>query len=376
MQLIKSNNLIKLAAAGSGKTFGLARDVLLNAADYKNDMFLMITYTNNGVYSLQKNIQEQNNGVVPCNVYIESWYRFLLKQMIKPYQSILFKINSIRSIDFNNQYGKVNYYPKNNKKRYITSEFDLKVNFVSELAEHIANIASNINIKRLEKVYRCIYIDEIQDLAGYDFEILKRLFKSSIEIVCVGDYKQSTYKTNESLKNHQYNKNMLQFFDDQRKDGLIAIEYNPISQRFNRKICTLANKVYLDGTPIHTSMNEVTEHDGVYLIERKDAIKYQEYYKAKALIYDKRTKAEEFNPISYGSSKGLTFDRILIFPNSPLKKFLKGGFGLSSPEKYYVAVTRARYSIAFVVDSLSEFKKFENCILKLGFYTINAKIWC
>jgi DNA helicase-2/ATP-dependent DNA helicase PcrA len=57
-------------------------------------------------------------------------------------------------------------------------------------------------------------------------------------------------------------------------------------------------------------------------------------------------------PINFGAAKGMTFDRVLIFPHGPLKKFLStGDIGdvQKSIAKTYVAVTRARKSVAFVV---------------------------
>ena len=47
----------------------------------------------------------------------------------------------------------------------------------------------------------------------------------------------------------------------------------------------------------------------------------------------------------------MTFERVLIYPNGPFKEFLFKRKKLNSPQKYYVAATRAKYSIAFVVDS-------------------------
>ena len=51
------------------------------------------------------------------------------------------------------------------------------------------------------EIYSHIYIDEIQDLAGEDIEILNLLFNSKIQIQCVGDVKQSTYTTYNAKKN-------------------------------------------------------------------------------------------------------------------------------------------------------------------------------
>jgi hypothetical protein len=55
--------------------------------------------------------------------------------------------------------------------------------------------------------------------------------------------------------------------------------------------------------------------------------------------------------INFGIAKGRTYDRVLIFPTANMKKYLKtkdvGDAG--DIAKFYVAVTRAKYSVAFVV---------------------------
>lgn len=71
--------------------------------------------------------------------------------------------------------------------------------------------------------------------------------------------------------------------------------------------------------------------------------------------------------VNFGACKGETFDRVLIYPNGPLKKYLLKQEMLKSPEKYYVAVTRPRYSIAFVLDELPErIPLFQRAVIQLS----------
>jgi DNA helicase-2/ATP-dependent DNA helicase PcrA len=49
----------------------------------------------------------------------------------------------------------------------------------------------------------------------------------------------------------------------------------------------------------------------------------------------------------------LEFDRVLIIPHGPIKKYLKSGDVndvKGSLSKFYVAVTRAKHSVAFLYD--------------------------
>lgn len=117
-------------------------------------------------------------------------------------------------------------------------------------------------------------------------------------------------------------------------------------------ICDLANQMYPDMKPCDSAMNEKTGHDGIFWVHENDIDKYVDIYNPVQLRYDKRTKV---NPIpktmNFGLSKGLTFNRVLIYPTKPMLDWLSGkskDMKDESLSKFYVAVTRARYSVAFV----------------------------
>ena len=125
-----------------------------------------------------------------------------------------------------------------------------------------------------------------------------------------------------------------------------------VSYRNNQIICDLANKMYPSMKPCDSAMNKITEHDGIFWVHENDIDKYVDIYNPVQLRYDKRTKV---NPIpktmNFGLSKGLTFNRVLIYPTKPMLDWLSGKSKYMKDEslsKFYVAVTRARYSVAFV----------------------------
>ena len=54
---------------------------------------------------------------------------------------------------------------------------------------------------------------------------------------------------------------------------------------------------------------------------------------------------------NFGKSKGLTFNRVLIYPTNPIKNWIKDNnieLASTSRCKFYVAITRARYSVGIV----------------------------
>ena len=367
-----SNNLIRMCAAGSGKTWGICSDALNFIRNNPSPKrILILTYTNRGVEAIEWEIKKQNHGVIPSKINIQTWYSFLLIELIKPHQTYLFQINEVESIDFSAVYGQINYFKKGNKNRYINKNKDLKSNFVAELAIFLNDCSSNLVIKRLEQIYSHIFIDEVQDMAGYDLDIIALLMKSNINIICVGDNKQATFKTNTSIKNKKKSgKNIWEFFWEQKSKNIATIEENLVSRRFNESICNFANLVYPNANNMTTSMSEKTNHDGIFFVQKCDIETYYMQFQPIILRYDSRTDVGNFNAMNFGESKGLTFNRIIIFPNKQFEQFLFQKKALGAPQKYYVAVTRPKYSIAFVVDSLPKGDCYEQQVLNIEGKTI------
>lgn len=84
-----------------------------------------------------------------------------------------------------------------------------------------------------------------------------------------------------------------------------------------------------------------------------DVREYVKRFAPQALRYSVATKCDPDEAMNFGESKGLTFERVLIYPHGPARKWLASG-DIShiekSATKMYVAATRARYSVAFVHD--------------------------
>ena len=342
-------NTIKISAAGSGKTYDICHDALavVEGGDKK---ILIVTYTNRGENAVETEIKKQNRGVLHQQIVIKTWYRFLLSDTIKPYQLYITgggSFNVVKGIDYSQTFGTVNYQRRGTRARYLTNAGNVLSNQASELACFLDKKSNGKIIGRLSEIYSNIYFDEVQDLAGYDIELLKLLLDSGISVTCCGDNKQATFRTHNAKKNkNQTGKNIWQFF---RGLDNVEIEKNLASRRFNRDICCFANKLFPVGDPITSIMDEETGHDGVFLIDQSDVDAYFYEFRPQVLRYDAKTVIEKYHAVNFGACKGETFDRVLIYPNCPLMDFVLSGKALKAPEKYYVGVTRPRYSIAFVM---------------------------
>ena len=374
MSSLTFKNIAKMSAAGSGKTWDICHDAL-ESVKHSGKCALIVTYTNRSTESARNEVREQNDGVLHPRVIIKTWYRFLLSDLIKPYQSVITggRINHIKTIDFSEQYGQRNLHKAGTYARYISTGRNVRSNQASELAVLLNKLSDGKSVKRLEEKYSNIYFDEIQDLAGYDIELLRLLMDSSISTICCGDNKQATFKTHITKKNiRQTGTNIWEFFRQLETKGVVQIERNLASRRFNWDICCFANTVYPDGDSITTIMSDITGHDGVFLIKDMDAEPYREHFMPQSLRFDAKTKVKH-SCINFGACKGETFDRVLIYPNGPLNRFILNGMALKSPEKYYVGVTRPRYSIAFVMKKLpNALQGYETVKIRIGTEEIEA----
>lgn len=355
-----------MACAGSGKTWGICQEARNTSVD--NKKVLMVSYTNKGVQSLKREYEKQNLGVIDQHIKIHSWFQFLLKDLIRPYQSyFLNNINKIKSFDFSNMYGKKDFSKKYTLPYFVNGSYDVKANNASEFAVYLNEISNGSVIKRLEEVYSCIYIDELQDLTGRDIDLLELLLVSSIRVYCVGDYKQSTLKTHNAKSNKRKSgEYIFEYLETLKNSHDLEIVKSNKSKRFIQDIADFANLVY-PSDPITSLKTSSCDHLGVYQIEKEDAEDYIKYYKPTVLRFDKRTDTLAYPALNFGVSKGMTMDRVIIFPNGPLTKFLKSPASkLNSPYKYFVGVTRSRYSLTFIVDKLIENEYFTSEFIKVG----------
>ncbi|VVP61686.1 hypothetical protein PS874_06319 [Pseudomonas fluorescens] len=103
-------------------------------------------------------------------------------------------------------------------------------------------------IRRLECLFDEILIDEVQDLSGYDWQIVHELLESRIDVRMVGDVRQAVLSTNpRGQKNKQYGyAGALEWFLVQEKGGLLSIDYAITTYRCRTEIATFSDTILID----------------------------------------------------------------------------------------------------------------------------------
>lgn len=393
------NNKVVFAAAGNGKTYDLCRQAI-EFAQTTNKEILIVSYTNEGKSSIENEYRKQNSGVIDKNVVIKTWYSFVLSEFIKPYQCKLslkckhfkqeydFEVppNFIKTIAFYTNEKPERWNNSGHVQYYLNGAKDLYKDNVTALAFKCVNDSNGAVIKRLEDIYSHIFIDELQDYAGWDLEIFRLLFNSKIVVTCVGDYKQATFRTNNSSKNKKFRDDKVRdFFKELEKDNLCKISYSNITRRFNQEICTYVNTIFneKESYVIPNEKNESDEENtGIFIIENTFIKEYCDYYNPTILRYERRSKVDfehSCNVLNYGNSKGCTFDRVVIIPVSTVIPFIEKQEKISSKQtrsKFYVACTRARHSVVFAMDKLKPSDLYKETTIEFGGVSIPALKYC
>lgn len=163
---------------------------------------------------------------------------------------------------------------------------------------------------------------------------------------------RGTFSTNHASKNRQYRKsNIFAWIKEKEKTKLIVTEKKSDCYRCNQQICDFADNIFPNLPKTKSFNTSVTGHDEIFYVRRKEAREYVEKYKPTVLRYNKNVDTMGLPAINIGLSKGKTYDRVIIFPTKPMLKYLKtrDSKDASDKSKLYVAVTRAKYSVAFIV---------------------------
>jgi len=353
-------NKLIIASAGSGKTTFIVSDAIEKARQGTN--VLITTFTEACEQEIKSKLVEQC-GCVPNKITVQTWFSFLISHGVKPFQGALFEhdvtgmllVNGRSGFRFKSRQGFPVYWGEDNfDKFYFTNDKKIYSDKLAQLVKRCDEASNGMVFNRISRCFKHVYIDEVQDLAGYDLEVLDCLFKSDTNVVLVGDPRQATYSTNNSRKNKKYVKSeIVNFFEDSQLD----IETDDISLTVNHRcfdsICHFSNKLYPNLHPATSNNNETTGHDGIYALPIEYVEEYLNKFKPIQLRDSKKTTVNENHTVlNFGKSKGLTRNRVVIYPSGPMIKWLKDNnadLSQTARSKFYVAITRARNSVAIVL---------------------------
>lgn len=340
---------LTLAVAGSRKTQGIVE----HCASLNHERsVLVLTYTQANQEELICRLKLYAGD--RHHVEVMGWFTFLLQHFARPFLPFKFAGKRILGFNFDGR----PYFKAVGINRFLDSNGAAYGCELARLAHELVSESKGTLLRRLECIYDEILIDEVQDLSAHDWEIIDVLLHSSIDIRMVGDIRQSVLATNpRSSKNSKYSyAGAIKWARERQARGLLEIQESVTTWRCHPAVAKFSDSIFDPSWrfPETQSKNEtVTDHDGVFLILPEHITEYVRLYQPQCLRHSVNSgKAFDLNYLNFKVSKGMTFERVLIVPTAPIAKFITTGAHLeaSSASSFYVAVTRAKQSVAIVLD--------------------------
>jgi len=340
---------VQLAVAGSGKTSAIASRI---ENQFPEAASLALTFTKNG----QLEIASRVSNITSSRHETMGWYSFLVNHIVRPYLPAKFDGINAHGLNFVDHDGQI---PRNRSgwKYYFDDSHQPYSSRLSVLAKQILELTTDAPLRRLEAIYDHLYIDEVQDLGGNDLVVLEKVMRSSIDIFVTGDVRQSVLTTSRSdrLNSVYRGVNLVTWFRERATAGICDLTLAETSQRFNPAIARLSDLVHDPALALPATLGAfsgTSDHDGVFLVDDTHLDEYVQEWQPTLLRAMVSTRAlPEAEIFNFGTSKGITRDRVAILTTSPIRKWLLSRelLAAKSAAGFYVAATRCRYSVALVV---------------------------
>ena len=169
------SNTLFIAAAGAGKTTLFVKEALTHS-----ESVLITTFTQENEKEIRKKIKKMNYGIIPSNITIQTWFSFLIEHVAKPYQGKLTdkRINGLLLVSEKSGLKYKGKYPVYFKEseidgHYFTEDYRIYSDKLAKFCVRGNEKSGGYVIERIAALFQYIFIDEVQDRAGYDLEFIK-----------------------------------------------------------------------------------------------------------------------------------------------------------------------------------------------------------
>lgn len=338
---------IVFAVAGSGKTRSIIELI------GEDSRCLIVTYTENNAAELKSRVIRKL-GSIPRGVRIYTYFTFLYSFCFRPlcgYEARSRGINFEFPLSMRVQRSK-----KNSQEHYMDSNRRL---YASRLAKYLIeyNVDKEV-IDRLERFFDFVCIDEVQDFAANDFNLLCNLAGANVNMLLVGDFYQHTFDTSrDGATQKNLHKSFEKYCQQIEKAGymldLTALSH---SHRCSPDVCTfVTNNLGID------IQSHRTDSVQVRLVSDDQEIEKIFHDHSVVKLYYQRCDLYPGNSENWGNTKGLDhFTDVCVVLNPGTMKHFDAKSLDKLPamtlNKLYVACTRAKGDLFFI--SEDQLKKY------------------
>ena len=220
--------------------------------------------------------------------------------------------------------------------------------------EHPADHDDEGEERPRSKYFEVLFVDEVQDFAGHDFNFLMAISAANLKATFVGDFFQHTFDTS---RDGNVNANLHSDYDAYRakfKTARLRVDTDSLkkSRRCSKSVCDfITEKIGIS----------IDAHD-----DRESTVKYEDDPVAVVALYSDPATVKLFYKEhhkyacysqNWGASKGVDRyqDVCVVLNPGNVKAWQSGSFRNINAEtrnKLYVACSRARGNLTFVPESL------------------------
>lgn len=370
-----------LATAGSGKTYHIANSLHLNQRN------LILTFTNQNVKNIEEELKKRVKDDV-SKTTVMTFSKFLYRWLIRPFEpNFTFSDSPVASegvdipstpLEPMDSEGNRNWGYITDDKLYHYLNKKNKCYYSSRMSKLFIKQGSGLHKKafqRLKIFFDYVYIDEVQDFRGNDFEIIKKLLNlKGLSVIAVGDFYQhsvskSNFKAKKPFKKGKQDVTEEMYLASFNKTVFIDKETLIKSRRVPEEMCEfIREKLNID---IHSSSHERGEIRIVNEIQTLNSVLHDDNV---VKLVEKKYEAHSFSPLNTWSyCKGDTYENACIILTGSFSDIVKDGFSFPQKvsqaqiNKLYVALTRAtniNYIVPKKVYDIWKTSTYEKAVIK------------
>jgi len=329
------------AVAGSGKTSKLVADL------DEERRFLIVTYTDANYENIRIKII-QRFGYFPANIVVYTYFRFLHGFCYRPF---LRSEKNTKGVFFEFPPTKPRYRLADDC-RYISPGRWLYSNRLAKFVQQSG--LTDAVLARMEKYFDVFFVDEVQDFAAHDFNLLMDICAAKLEITLVGDFFQHTYDTsrdeNVNAKLHEdYEAYKARFEAAKLKVDTQSLKK---SYRCSKTICDFITDVIGITIEAHEARESLIRFED----EPAGALAIHADSMTVKLFLQEHHKYGCYSQ-NWGVSKGADHyqDVCVVLNPDNVKAWRRGSLrdiNVKTRNKLYVACSRARGNLTFVPEAL------------------------
>jgi hypothetical protein len=325
---------VVFAVAGAGKTTRIVEE--LGAGGRA----LVVTYTEENAHTLRRKIALLYGGM-PRSVKVMTYFTFLHSFCFRPVVGFKMPNRGLGFADLPDR----DWFKQTDDRFYLDSSGRL---YHSRLAKLLIErgLVGDV-IERIDQFFDLVCVDEVQDFAGNDFNLLLRLASANANLLLVGDFRQHTYDTS---RDHGVNRGLHDDFETYAKrfdEAGIEVDTTSLSlsRRCSAAVCTFISEQL--GIPIGTTSDRqasvidvASQDEADSLWRRRDVVK----------LFYREHAAYGCHSQNWGASKGEDHhDEVCVVLNQKTLKLHQGGKLRALPpatlNKLYVALSRSRGNV-------------------------------